>query len=183
MAVGIAAAIVFLIYFFCIPVVLAVRIRTTPTPGFGAGIALFEGRFALRQAEKRINAKKKRSSRIKIFSGMEKSSALRTLKYLLRHTKIENLSLRGSIGMDDAAATALICGGAEAVKAAMLPFDWAKRISLDLSPDFSGGRSEIEFTGMFSMRAGHIICTALRCAVYLAKGRTAKWKSTRLKIL
>ena len=182
MAVGIAAAIVFLIYFACIPVVLALKIRLSPKVDFGTGIAIFEGRFALRQAQKRMGRQKKRFPLANFPKKGDLPSALKTLKYLIRHTKVESLSLRGSIGMEDAAITAMICGYAEAAKAAVLPFDWSKNISVDLSPDFSGGGSELEFTGMFSVRAGHIICTALRGAVYLAKGRTEKWISTRLKI-
>ena len=182
MAVGIAAAIVFLVYFACIPVVLAIKIRAAARMDFGAGISLFEGRFALRQAEKRLSAGKKRLHRIKIFSGMEKASVLRTLKDLIRHARIESLRLSGSIALENAAATALVCGCAEAAKAAFGPLEVSEKITIQLKPDFSGGKSDVEFCGMFSMRAGHIICTALKSAVYLAKGRIQKWKSTRLKI-
>lgn len=182
MAVGIAAAIVFLIYFACIPVEFALKIRTDGQFRFGAGIAVFEGRFALRQAEKRMLGMKKRFPWEKIGMDAKKIRSLGALKYLFRHLKIEIICISGSIGAPDAAATAMICGGAEAVKCAIAPFAWSKRIAVNLSPDFSGGASRFQFSGMVSVSAGHIICTALLCAVYLARGRIEKWKSTRLKI-
>jgi len=182
MAVWIAAAVVFLFYFASIPVELALRIDARPGLRFGAGIAVFEGRFALRQAEKRINGEKKHLPWGRFSMDAEKRPIFRALKYLFRHLKIENLTISGSISLQDAAATAMVCGWAEAAYAAILPFRWSEHVSMRLSPDFSGGRSDLKFSGMVSANAGHIICAALLCAVYLAEGRFEQWKSTRLKI-
>lgn len=182
MAVGITAILVFLFYLSAIPVEIAVKARTFPEIGFGAGFAIFEGRFALRQAEKRANGEKKHLPWSRFYLGWEKTRALPALKYLIRHTKLEKLSLTGTIGASDAARTALICGGCEAVKAAIMPFRWADRLELALSPDFSGGGSSLRLHGMVSIPAGHIMLAALIGAVYLTKGRIAKWKSTRLRI-
>ena len=182
MAVGIAAVLVFLFYFASVPVELALKLRTQPQLDFGAGIGIFEGRFALRQAEKRMIGEKKRFPWGEFYMDAEKKPIFKALKYLFRHLKIENLSVSGSIGLPDAAATALVCGCAQAACGAILPLGWAEKISLKLSPDFSGGGSDVHISGMVSVAAGHIICTALLCAVYLAEGRFEQWKSTRLKI-
>ena len=181
MPVGIAAALIFILYLSAVPVKLALKIRTSPAPAFGAGIAVFERRFALRQAEKRISGEKKHLPWKKFAVDAQKLRMLRALKYILPRIKIEKLVLTGSISSGDAAGTALICGSVNSIGAALEAI-WPEGTQIFLQSDFSGKGSALQFSGMVSLRAGHIILAALIGAVEVIKGRISQWKSTRLKI-
>lgn len=183
MAVKITAALVFALYLLAVPVKLALCFRSYPKPDFAAGFALFEERFARRGAQERLLGEKKRVPWKKLRLDSQKIHALPALKYLLRHATIEHISLTGSIGMENAAATALICGASTAAAAAVAPLSWGNKIELALSADFSGKPSRICFSGMISIRIGHIICAALIAAIQLVSERTSQWKSIRLKTL
>ncbi len=58
MIVTLAAALAVGFYLANVPVKFAFFVRADTNAGFGVGISAFEGRFALRQAEKRLQKKR-----------------------------------------------------------------------------------------------------------------------------
>jgi len=185
MIVGLVGASLFVFYLMAVPVELALQLRTAPAPGFGAGAALFEGRFALKSAEKRMIGEKKHLPWRQFSTYLEKirrfPALFHALRYAFSHLELRQLCIRGRIGMQDAAATALICGCGEAIGSALNALPACRPMELRLEPDFSGSGIQLQLSGMVSIRAGHIICTALIGAVYSIKERISQWKSTRLR--
>lgn len=165
MAVTLAAVAVLLFYLCAIPVKFALVVRIADAPGFGAGAAAFEGRFALRRAGKRARGEKKhlpwRKGERKIARTDALPAALKAARYLMRHLRLEALRAWGSLSAGDAAQTALICGCAGALEGALSPCVPPGTVRLALQPDFSGGGNDLTLCGMVSLRAGHIILAAL----------------------
>ena len=165
MLVYIAAAMVFLYYFFAIPVKLAIMLHISARPGFGAGASVFEGRYAFNSARLRCLGLKKHLPWKKAETDLQRGPALTAFlksgKYLLKHIRLEQLRAEGRVSSPDAARTALICGCARALEGALLPVVSPGRVQLRLEPDFSSGMSDVLLCGMVSARAGHIILAAL----------------------
>lgn len=165
LAVWIAAIAAFLFYLNAIPVKFALILYTDGRPGFGAGLAPFEGRFALRSANRRARGAKKRPARKKNGRARAHSAALhgalKAGRYLLRHLKLDSLRVWGRVSMPDAAQTALLCGCARALEGALAPIAPPGAVRFSLQPDFSGGNSDVTLCGMVSLRTGHIILAAL----------------------
>lgn len=165
MAVALAAVAAFAFYFAAIPLKLALVVYITARPGFGFGLFPFENRFALRRATQRALGERKHLPWKKAELDLEKRSVLpaawRAGKYLLRHTELEKLHARGRVSTGDAAHTALICGCANMLEAALAPFAASNVVQLRLKPDFSSNESSVRLCGMISIRLGHIICAAL----------------------
>lgn len=106
-------------------------------------------------------------------------AALKAFFSLSRHLKLLSLTMDGTIGLSDAAATALICGAANSLDAAL--FAVAKRARVSLRPDFAAASAHAELSGMISLRAGHIMLAALLGAWEYGLGRLKTWKSIPLK--
>ena len=104
--------------------------------------------------------------------GMRPKAALR----LLTGLRLDSVDLSGSLGLGDAAATALACGMLNALGGA-LP---AKRASARVRPDF-GPAPRLSLRGEARLRAGQLAIAAARSALRGGKGRIHPWKSTRLK--
>lgn len=174
-------AIVTLFYLSAIPLHIAFRLRVGPDSFFGFGISAFEPKFALHRSLKKQRCKFRTPP---FFKKMDRSDALksafRSLKYALEHIKIERIQLDGVFGCDDAALTALVCGGATAVGSA-LRYSTGREIRLSLHPDFSGGAFRTELAGMISMRVGHIMLAALLGAYQYGSRRLKEWTSIPLK--
>lgn len=187
MAVYLAAAAALLFYLCCIPVKLAVEMRIRQGAGFGAGGSIFEGRYALRSAHQRMLGEKKHLPWKRAEVDINKKDALPALlhaaRYALRHLHLERLHLSGTIGARDAAVTALLCGLARSVQAALEPIASPGAVHLNPTPDFSCDGSDLVFSGMISMTAGHIMLAALIGAQHYVRRRLAPWKENiRLKI-
>ena len=154
-----------LFYLTAVPVKFALVLRISAQPCFGAGLSLFEGRFALRSARKRALGEKKRLSWRKSGREIEKNAALpavlRALRYLLRRIRLEQLRAEGRVSSPDAAQTALACGCIRSLEGMLRPFLPAERLCIRLNPDFSASDSDVRFSCMLSVRLGHIILTAL----------------------
>lgn len=165
MAVTLAAIAALLFYFCAIPVKFALVVRISNHPGFGAGAAAFEGRFALRRAGKRARGEKKhlpwKREEKKLARLDALPAALKAGRYLLRHLRLEALRARGRLSAGDAAQTALLCGCASALEGALAPCAPPGAVRLALQPDFSGAGNDLTLCGMVSLRAGHIILAAL----------------------
>ena len=165
MFVYIPAALVFLYYCSAVPVKLALFLRISAHPGFGAGASCFESRYALKSARLRCLGLKKHLSWKKAEMDLEKSVVLPAFlkmgKYIIQHMKLEKLCAEGHISSPDAAYTALIFGCAQSLEGALLPFVPPGMVQFHLEPDFSSGVSDVFLYGMVSVRAGHIMLAAL----------------------
>jgi len=168
LAVYLAAAACFVFYLAAIPLKFAIVFSTNPQPALRSGASIFEGRFALRRAFRPKNAKKRSLPDSRLIS-----PAIRAGKYLLRRLHIDYLRAQGVLSSPDAARTALICGAARSLQAACM--ELGNRVQISLQPDFSGRNSEIEITGMLSIRAGHIILAAQIFALSYLKERLKTW--------
>ena len=187
MAVYLAAAAALLFYLCSVPVKFAWETRIGHGAAFGAGGSIFEGRYALRSAHQRMLGEKKHLPWKRAEVDINKKDALPALlhaaRYALRHLHLERLHLSGTIGARDAAITALLCGLARSMQAALEPVAPPGAILLTPLPDFSCDGSDLSFSGMISMTAGHIMLAALIGAQHYVRRRLAPWKENiRLKI-
>lgn len=170
------AAAVTLFYLTAIPVHIAFRLRLGAENSFRLGVSIFERRFALRRARDENSTVKPP----KLPKNLHPLDALSAMKTALRHIKIDDVRLDGCFGTDDAAVTALVCGGISSLGYA-LSCALGREIRLNLRPDFSSDRLRAELTGMISMRAGHIIVAALLGAFQYGSRRFKEWTSIPLK--
>ena len=150
-----------LFYLCAIPVCAAFRVNTGSEMPIGAAV----GVFAVRSALKSPKVKKRGGGK----------QAFR----LLRRLKGLSFTLRGSLDLGDAAATALACGALKA----LLPALGIKgqRVSVDISPRFGGSVPSVALRGMIRVRAGQIILAAARSGIDDLNGRIAQWTDIRSK--
>jgi len=185
MAVYLAAAAVLAFYLAAIPVKIAAIVEISSGVGFGAGLALFENRFARRRALRRALGQMPHLPWKKLEIDAQKLAMLRALRrgagHLLRHMHIEQLRLQGSIGTSDAARTALICGFANAAGNALRPAVRSGAVSICLQPDFSSVHLQARLCGMISLRLGHIMLAAILILFEYGNGRIQQWTNTRSK--
>ncbi len=125
------------------------------------GAAIFEGRFALRSAEK------------KLFEGagkmpkMPKKVPLRALFRLLGHVRLEYLRTELDLGLSDAAGTAIAVGCLSALLAAVRAATGA-RVIARIRPDFQNTRLSGRVAGIVTLTAGHIMLAALLGAIEIS---------------
>lgn len=163
-------AAVTLFYFSAVPIHIAFRLRIGKDSFFGFGISVFEPRFALRQSCK------KRKFFHKPPSSHRKPSRLGLLKSILKHVRIEQIRLDGSIGVCDAALTALLCGSASALACAFCGKN-GRSARVSLQPDFAANTLHADLSGMIRVRAGHIMLATLLGAFQYGSRRIQKWTS------
>lgn len=177
MAVGLTALAAFLFYFGAVPVKIALFVKISGNTAFGAGIAAFEGRFALRAALRRAKNKKPAGARPQLPDKDLLAALYRPALRLLRRVRLEDLRAQGRICSANAARTALICGCAGALEGALAPFA-PGAVHLNLQPDFSTGQSDVTLRCILSLRAGHIMFAALSGAWYYAYRRIRHGKAS-----
>lgn len=131
----------------------------------GAGVGAFRARGALRRARRAMAGGRRRRR--------QRGEVKRALA-LLRRLKLTRISLRGQLGLGDAAATALLSGALTALAAALR--GRTKRLDLRLSPDFSG-ELRVELRGMICARAGQIMLAAAQSGFNEITGRIAHGKA------
>ena len=182
MIVPFAAAGALIFYLSAVPLKIAFVLRAGEKFGFGVGVSAFEGRFARAAAEKNIGRKSRRRSKKISLNRIVLKSILKSARHILRHARLEAFSARGSVSLGDAALTALVCGAAGSVLAAVSAPAQA-RIECALQPDFSSPGIALagEVSGIVSLRAGHIMLAALIGAIDYGNGRLSQWTDTRLK--
>ena len=187
MTVYLAAIFTFGFYLSAVPVKFALMLRVSSQPGFGTGTAIFEGRYALRKANRRALGEKKHLPWKRAGRDLKKSSfALQISRFLLKNMHLESLHAQGRIGLPDAAQTALTCGFARAAEGALGARIGPGAVRFAVEPDFSGGGIDLVLWGMFSIRAGQIILGALNGAREtisdFVSRRIQQWTSIPLKI-
>lgn len=176
MALPLTVTAVALFYLSAVPVQIAFLLRYDSSLHFDAGLSAFEPRRALRRAQKRTPKKPHSSRKRKPKHPIALlRAALKALGFLSRRLKLVSLNVEGTVALTDAAATALLCGAANSLDAAL--FAVARRARISLRPDFSAPSARAELSGMISLRAGHIMLAALLSAWEYGLGRMKSWKS------
>ncbi len=155
-----------LVYLAAIPVCAAFCVSSREGLRAGAGAAAFRSRGAFARARRAMARKKRR--RGKPVVGFKR--ALNLLKRL----RLARFTLRGSLALGDAAATAVACGALEALAASLRGRTDA--LEIRVTPDFSGDL-RLEIQGMIRARTGQIILAAARSGIDEIRGRIAHGKA------
>ena len=137
-------------YFSAVPVCVAFCVSGRDGLKAGAAVGAFSAGAAFRRAmaHMRRETPKKRRGR----------PPVKRLIKLARHLRVERFSLRGRLGLSDAAATALLCGAISALGASLR--GRVDSLAVDVAPAFDGPRAELR--GIVRVRLGQIILAAAR---------------------
>lgn len=133
---------------------------------FGVGLGAFEARHALRRA-RRDSLRPRRKTKKR-----DRASAARALRLLWR-LRGAGFSLRGSLGLGDAAATALACGALRGLAASLCA--GSGHVEIDVAPLFDAAKPRAELQGMIRARSGQIITAIVRTNMDRLNRRIAKW--------
>ncbi len=186
MIVTLAAALAAGFYLVNVPVKVAFFLRAGTGAGFGVGISAFEGRFALCQAERRLQKKHVASKKARRASGKTPADAQKIIQSVklyapaarlaLRHTRLELLSANARLSFSDAAHTALLTGSLRALLE-IVGACFSAPTDARIEPDFSGASTYMEVRGIASIELGYIILAASKAL----NRRVSKWIDIRLK--
>lgn len=146
----VAAAVMLGIYVFNVPVIFAFVWRRHR---HGIGFGIFDGRFALKRAEKKISEPKTKPD--KKLTAKRIRAAARGGVRLLICGQLEHVTARLLIGAGDAACTAAVCGGTLALANALRLN--ARSGTVDIRPDFSGNVFEGEIRITVSVTLGGLM--------------------------
>ena len=148
-------------YLMAVPLNAALRFESQGGPRLGMGLSAFASGRAARQARQRLRRLRPRKRR-----ALPKGS-LRLAARFFRELKPEEVRLTGRVSLGDAAATALFCGGLNALGQSLrgpMPV-----VCVGVRPDFSGA-ARVELQGMIRVRTGHIMLAAAKTgAAYIRR--------------
>lgn len=170
------AAAQILFYLSAIPLQLVFCLKAGNDIRFGAGMGLFEMRFARRRALSNMDQPKKKR-RMPFFSNLPKSGKL--LWRFFKEIDIREFTIRGQLSLGDAASTALLCGSLPAFEHALRPF--LPGIRLRIQPCFNSSNMHIDLQGMISLKTGQIMLAVITSAFNYVNGRIAQWTDTPSK--
>ena len=154
-----------LLYLAAVPVCAAFCVSSADGLRAGAGVGVFVSRGAWARARRAMAGARRRGRR----------GDYRRALGLARRLRLSRFSLRGRLGLGDAAATALAGGAVTALLGAALR-SRADAVEIRLAPDFSG-EPRVELRGMIRVRAGQIILAAAKGGVNEICGRIAHGKA------
>ena len=159
MLVHIVALLEALAYLCAVPVCVAFCVSGEGGLRAGAAAGTFNTRAALRRARRQMDRGKRRNGRPKV--------PVKRLLRLFRRLRFERVSVKGVLGLSDAAATALLCGAITALGAALR--GRAASLEVDIAPAFDGPRAEVR--GIIRARVGQIILAAIQTTGGLPHGK------------
>ena len=145
----VVAAMEAVFYLLCVPVNLALIVSDRAGARVGAGVSAFVRHRARRRALEDLAPKPGHKK-----TGPEPGRVWA----VLRRLRFERVAIAGTVGLGDAAATALFCGALSASACALR--SRADHFRADIRPDFSNDL-HIELRGMLTARAGQIIMAAI----------------------
>lgn len=154
-----------LFYLAAVPVCAAFCVSSADGLRAGAGIGVFVGRGAYKRAQRAMAGARRRRRR----------GDYRRALGIARRLRLSRFSLRGRLGLGDAAATALASGALTALVSAALR-NRTDALEIRLAPDFSGA-PRVELRGMIRVPAGQIILAAAKGGVNEIFGRIAHGKA------
>ena len=149
MPIYLVAAMQSLLYLASVPVCVTFCVSGEGGLKAGAGAGAFNARRALRRARR---AMMKSGPRVK------NRVPVKALLRLVMRLRFERVSVKGRLGLSDAAATALACGGLTALGSALRARSGS--VEVDVAPAFDGPR--LELRGMVRARIGQIIVAAAK---------------------
>lgn len=160
-----SSALFFMLFLYHAPMVLIVRAAWDEDAGawISAGAALHPFMYEHTLYISRFPKKKKRRD-----AGAH--AAWKASEALLRRKGVK-ADIRAEIGMGDAAATALLCGGCYA-----LAGKWADGIDLRVFPQYTRENAHLALRGMIKAKTGHIALAA--AAYFMQKGRRKNGQKT-----
>ena len=132
-----------LFYLMCVPVHLALVFEGGAGLKVGAGVSAFAGQRARRRAASDLSGGSKKS-------GPEPGRVWS----VLRRMRFERMEIYGTLGLGDAASTALLCGAVNGAFGSLR--GRAAHFRADVRPDFSSPL-RVELRGMLTARTGQII--------------------------
>lgn len=162
MVVYVWTALLMVLYAANLPLKLVVDVDTARDEPLQVGV----GAFA---RPKKLHSPKNRSGKTHV-PGVPRATAFRLILYVIRHSLFQG---EAHLCAGDAALTAIFSGALLALTLG----------SVRVVPDFSAGPPRFRFTGMLSIKPGHIIGVALVWARNEISGRINAWKSMRSRAL
>ncbi len=162
MVVYVWTAFLMMLYAANLPLKLVVDVDTTRDEPLQVGVGVFV-------RPKKLHEPKKRSGKTHI-PAISRSAVFRSIVYVFRHTQFQG---KASLCAGDAALTAILSG-------ALMALTLGK---VHVTPDFSDGPLRLRFSGMLSIKPGHIMGVALVWARNEISGRINAWKSMRSRAL
>ncbi len=152
----------FLMVFYAsnVPLTLAVDVDTAREQPVKVGVGVFV-------RPKTLRAPKSHKGKTRI-PGIPRATATRELFYLVRHVRFHGEAV---LCAGDAALTAILSGAMMALTLG----------HVRVAPDFSDEKPRLCFSGMLSLKPGHIMGVALVWAREEISGRINTWRSTRSK--
>ena len=149
MPIYLVAAMQSLLYLASVPVCVTFCVSDEGGLKAGAGAGAFNARRALRRA---------RRAMMKSGPQVKNRVPVKALLRLVMRLRFERVSVKGRLGLSDAAATALACGGLTALGSALRARSGS--VEVDVAPAFDGPR--LELRGMVQARVGQIIVAAAK---------------------
>lgn len=162
MVVYVWTALLMIFYAANLPLTLAVDVDTARDQPLQVGVGVFV-------RPKKLRAPKSQSGTTHI-PGIPGKTALHEILYLMRHTQFQG---EACLCAGDAALTAILSG-------ALMTLTLG---SIHVRPDFSDGPLRARFSGMVSLKPGHIMGIAFIWARNEISGRISAWKSIRSRAL
>ena len=157
-----------LFYLCAIPVHAAVRLdggEAGPDGellSVGAGVSAFDRNAARLRARRKLERPKRKRG-----GGPDARDATR----VLRRLRLTRASLRGTVGLGDAAASALAAGALNGVFCALA--GTLGRADADVRPDFASDRPRVALEGMASALSGQIMLALIRAEMDRLRGKLA----------
>jgi hypothetical protein len=162
MVVYVWTALLMMFYAANLPLTLVVDVDTAREQPLQVGVGVFV-------RPKKLHKPKNHSGKTHI-PGIPRKTALRAIFYILRHMRFEG---EARLCAGDAALTAILSGALMALTLG----------NVHVYPDFSDSPLRARFSGMVSIKPGHIMGVALVWARNEISGRINAWKSMRSRAL
>lgn len=150
MPIYLVAAMQSLLYLASVPVCVTFCVSGEGGLKAGAGAGAFNARRALKRARRAMMEDGPRAKKPRV--------PVKALLRLVMRLRFERVSVKGRLGLSDAAATALACGGLTALGSALRARSGS--VEVDVAPAFDGPR--LELRGMARARIGQIIVAAAK---------------------
>jgi len=162
MVVYVWTALLMALYAANLPLKLVVDVDTARDDPLQVGVGVFS-------RPKKLHKPKSHSGKTHI-PGVPRATAFQAILYVVRHSLFQG---EANLCAGDAALTAIFSGALMALTLG----------SVRVVPDFSDGPLRLRFSGMLSIKPGHIMLVALAWARNEISGRISAWKSMRSRAL
>ena len=145
MPIYLVAAMQSLLYLASVPVCVTFCVSDEGGLKAGTGAGAFNARRALKRA---------RQAMIKSGPRVKKRVPVKALLRLVMRLRFERVSVKGRLGLSDAAATALACGGLAALGSALRARSGS--VEVDVAPAFDGPRLELRGMARAQIGRAHV---------------------------